>query len=182
MRDQADNVTADLLPPELAELEAVAAAADARIAGAAALPGAPGAEPAPAVDRGAEFGAMLQMAVMMGTPALPFLPQCYTPEVCGQIGTAFAAVAEKYGWNLDGLSSPELALAVVAIPPTVTAVVLGREHFADRRRQAEAAARAQRAPAPATAPLPQITGLDPTPSNVVPIAPQAGFRVQPLPV
>lgn len=133
------------LPPELAELQGLAAAADAELQGAS-LP--PGMEPPPAVDKGAELGAMLQMGVLMAAPALPFLPQCYTPEVCGQIGVAFAAVAEKYGWNLDGISSPELALAVVTVPATVQAVILGREYFKTKREQEEAAARAAKAPAP----------------------------------
>jgi hypothetical protein len=123
-------------PPELsgdfADLAAIAAAADARIDGSAATL-VPGAAPEPEPDRGAEFGAMLQLLVNMGAPALPFLPQCYTPETCQQIGTAFAAVAEKHGWQLDAMNSPELALAIVAIPPSAAAYMLGREHFAARR-------------------------------------------------
>ncbi|MBY0235275.1 MAG: hypothetical protein K2W93_09855, partial [Burkholderiaceae bacterium] len=114
----------------------------------------PGMEPEPQADKGAELGAMLQMGVMMAAPALPFLPQCYTPQVCGQIGVAFAAVAQKYGWNLDGISSPELALAVVTVPATVQAVILGREYFKTKREQEEAAARATKAQPPAVQPMP----------------------------
>jgi hypothetical protein len=112
----------------------VAAAADAQIS-SELVPGGP----EPERDRGAELGAMLQMGVLMVSPALPFLPQCYTPQACTQIGTAFAAVADKRGWDLDAITSPELALAAVAIPPTVAAVALGKQYFADKRRQAEAA-------------------------------------------
>jgi hypothetical protein len=130
------------LPPELAQLEAIAQAADAQLSDTA-LP-LPGEQAEPAADRGSELGAMLQMGVLMAAPALPFLPQCYTPEVCDQIGTAFDAVAKKYGWNLDAISSPELALAVVAIPPTVQAVLLGRQYFAHKREMAERAERAAR--------------------------------------
>jgi len=94
---------------------------------------------------------MLQMGVMLLTPVLPFMPQCYPESTCVQIGTAFAAVADKHGWNLDALTSPELALAVVAVPPTIQAVMLGRAYFAQQRAAADAA---QRAPAD---PLPQIS-------------------------
>ncbi|MFG6440526.1 hypothetical protein [Roseateles sp. LKC17W] len=152
-----------------ADLAAIAAAADAEIAGqAAALPGAAPAEPPP--DQGAELAAMLQMGVAMASPALPFLPACYTPEVCGQIGTAFAAVAEKHGWNLSAVKSPELALAVVTIPPTVAAVGMGRAHFAELRARREAAERAARAaPAPQALPGP----------NFADDRPHAGQRLQP---
>jgi hypothetical protein len=152
------------LPPELAELQALAAGADAQLADAG-MP--PGAEPAPAVDRGAELGAMLQMGVMIATPAMPFLPQCYTPDVCAQIGTAFAAVAEKHGWNLDNISSPELALAVVTLPPTITAIVMGRAHFAAKR-----AAEHRQAMPPAPQPLRAAAPVDQRP--------HAGQRLQPV--
>jgi len=157
------------LPPELAELQGVAAAMDAGTEAASLVPGAPAPEP---VDQGAELAAMLQMGVMMAAPALPFLPSCYTPETCQQIGTAFAAVAEKYGWNLSAVKSPELALAVVTIPPTVQAVVLGRAHFAEQRARREAAERAARAPAPAPQPMPAGTVWTDD-------RPHAGVRLQP---
>jgi hypothetical protein len=127
-----------------ADLAAIAAAADAQIAGAAEL--LPGEQAPPAApDRGAEFAAMLSMAIAMAAPALPFLPKCYPPEVCAQIGTAFAAVADKHGWKLDALQSPELALAVVAIPPTISAIVQGRQYAAWKRDQVAKAEQAARA-------------------------------------
>lgn len=147
------------LPGDFADLAALAAQADAQIDGAGAMV-APGAEPAPEVDRGAEFGAMLQMAVQLGAPALPFLQQCYTPGTCQAIGTAFEAVAEKYGWNLDAINSPELALAMVAIPPTAMAYAMGRAHFAHKRAEAERQASAHGAP-----PLPPIeVSMEPAPA------------------
>ena len=132
-RDAHDVTDATVIPPDLA---AIAAAADEQISGAGDMPGQDQAQ-AVEVDRGAELGAMLSMGVMMATPALPFLKDCYPPETCKQIGIAFAAVAEKYGWNLDAVTSPELALAVTAIPPTVAAIVAGRAHFAELRAQAK---------------------------------------------
>lgn len=133
------------LPTDLAELSAIAQAQDAAISGQAIVPGAPQAAPEPEVNRAEELGAMLALGVTMVAPALPFMPACYPPEVCQQIGTALDAVAEKYGWNLQGLQSPELALAAVALPPTVAAVMMGRQHFAEKREAARLAAQQQKA-------------------------------------
>jgi hypothetical protein len=85
------------------------------------------------------------MTVAILAPALPFVRECYPDETCQQIGAALAAVADKRGWNLDVINSPELVLLVVAGPPTVRAVIAGREHFAQQRAAAEAAERAARA-------------------------------------
>jgi hypothetical protein len=127
-------------PPELA---AIAAAADAELDGQSAVPGQ---AVATVVDRGPELGAMLQMLVQMAAPALPYLPECYTPAVCAQIGTAFDAVATKYGWDLEAMAAPEVALAIVTIPPTIAAWGMHKALMADRAR-----ARMQ-APPPAPAP------------------------------
>lgn len=135
----ADTDTA--LPPELADLAAVAAAADAQLAQAGQVI-VPGQEPPPGPEtQGPELGDMLKMAVMMATPVLPFLPMAYTPQVCDKIGVAFAQVAAKHGWDLSFTNSPELALAAVSIPPTISAVMLGRQYFAHKAAEAEAAAR-----------------------------------------
>jgi hypothetical protein len=153
---ESDEITergadAPKLTGELAALEAIAGQADAQLAGVELA--APGDAARAPVDRGAEFAGMLQMGVMLLTPVLPFMPQCYPESTCEQIGIAFAAVADKHGWNLDALSSPELALAVVALPPTIQAVMLGRVYFAQQRAAADAAQRA-----PGAEPLPQISG------------------------
>lgn len=126
----------DQLPPDLAELDAIAAAADAQLDTASALPGAPGADQAdPEPTQAEQLAGVLQLAVMTLAPALPFLPQCYPPEICKQIGVAAGAVCDKHGWKFDAMP-PELALAAIAIPPTVQAVVMGRAHFAQQRAQA----------------------------------------------
>ncbi|TBO31333.1 hypothetical protein EYS42_08800 [Aquabacterium lacunae] len=131
----AADTTEATLAPDLAELQAIATAQDAAIAGGNIVPGQidPAGEPEPQANQAEELAAMLQMGVVMLSPALPFLPQCYTPEACHQIGVAFDAVAQKHGWNLDAVKSPELALAVAALPPTITAVMMGRAHFAAQR-------------------------------------------------
>lgn len=139
--EDSDHDAPGAIAPELASLAGLAAAADAQVA-SADLP--PGTEPPAPIDKGQEFGAMLTMGVAMVSPALPFLGQCYPPATCQQIGVAFGAVADKYGWALNGLSSPELVLAVVAVPPTITAFVLGKQFFA-AKHAAEAEAKKAKA-------------------------------------
>lgn len=154
-----------------ADLLAIAQSADAELAGQAIVPGQ---QPEAAPDRGAELAAMLSMGVAMAEPALPFLPVAYTPEVCQRIGTAFAAVADKYGWNLSFTDSPELALAVVSVPPTITAFALGRKYFAEKAAEAERAARAGASSSTSTKPMSQADSwTDPGPR------PHAGERVMP---
>lgn len=101
-------------------------------------------EPAEPVDKVAGNRQMLTFLVTAATPAMPFLPECYTPDVINNIAAAFTAVEEKYGWNVGGsLAGPEFALAMFAIPPTITAYQLGKQHFAEKRAQREAQERGQ---------------------------------------
>lgn len=85
-----------------------------------------------AISRNRDF---LAMGIGMLTPMLPFLPQCYTPEVIDQIAAAFTAVEIKRGWNLGEHMTPELALAMAALPPSVAAFMLGREYLAAKRAE-----------------------------------------------
>lgn len=121
---------------------------DAEIAGASSVgPSADGQAPAPAdepADQAGEFAAVLQMAVATLTPALPFLPNHYTNETCQRIGVAFGAVAEKRGWNLQELMTPEVALAVVTLPPTIGAIAEGRAYFAQLKLQRQQQEQAER--------------------------------------
>lgn len=157
--------------PDLAAVGNALAAVDAKLSAAEGVQPAPGEAQAeaPQVNRGEELGAMLTLGVAMAAPALPFLPTCYTPEVCGQIGHAFNAVAEKYGWNLGGIDSPELALALVTVPPTLAALKLGRDHFAAKRAEAEAQARAER----------RGGVIENGPVSIVPTSGHAGTVLQP---
>ena len=108
-------------------------------------------EPEPEVDKQAGNRQLLQFLVTAATPALPFLPTCYTPEVIDNIAGAFTAVEEKYGWDVGANIGPEFALAIFALPPTVTAYQLGKAHFAELRAAREAAGKqqAQQQPKPA---------------------------------
>ena len=86
---------------------------------------------------------ILQLLVSIATPAMPFLEKCYTPEVIAGIAAAYSAVEEKYGWNVRQFMGCEVGLAMVALPPTIAAVVLGKQYFAEKRAQAELEARSQ---------------------------------------
>lgn len=128
------------------------ASVDAQLAAESAGPSAEAPADAPPVDQAAELSALLTMAVHMLTPALPFLPKHYTPQVCTSLGAALAAVAEKRGWALQDFMTPEVALAVAALPPTIGAVVEGRAYFAAMRAQQAQQGRLQAAPPPAPPP------------------------------
>lgn len=122
---------------DAAMMAAIAASADADIDGAvqAMMPGQAEAEPEPKVNQAEQIGALLTMGVMMGAPALPFLPKCYTPEVVGRIAQAAAAVCDKYGWQVGDVMTPELALAVAVLPPSVQAWVMWKQHKAEQEAQ-----------------------------------------------
>lgn len=129
------------LPPELAELASLAAAADARNAGQDAPPLAAGQDAPSPADQGAELAAMLKAVVLMAGPVAPYVPKAYDDATCDRIGLALAAVAEKYGWDMGKLASPEVMLAFVTIPPTISAVAMAKEYYAWKARQAAEAAR-----------------------------------------
>lgn len=78
---------------------------------------------------------LLTMGIAALTPMLPFLPQCYTPQVIEQIAAAFTQVEKKRGWNLGDQMSPELMLAMATIPPSVTAFMLGRQYLAAKQAE-----------------------------------------------
>jgi hypothetical protein len=78
---------------------------------------------------------LLNMGLMMLTPAAPFLKECYTPDVVEGIAAAFTAVEIKRGWDVGRYVSAELTLALVALPPTIKAYVLGRAYIAAIREQ-----------------------------------------------
>lgn len=85
-----------------------------------------------AADAGAENAAILGLLVEMLIPAAPFLAECYTPPVIQRIALAYTAVEQKRGWNARAFLSVEAQLAIVALPPTIQAFVLGREYLRQR--------------------------------------------------
>jgi hypothetical protein len=144
----APGQTEEVLTPEQARLLASVNSVESTLGGADIPHDEQGnllPEPEP-VDKAAGNRQMLTFLVTAASPAMPFLPECYTPEVINQIAAAFTAVEEKYGWDVGGkLAGPELALAMFAIPPTFMAYKLGKEHFKLQRekREAEGKGRAQ---------------------------------------
>lgn len=121
------------LPAELAQLEQLASAADADLVGASEI-SAPGAEPAaPEPSTADQIKGLLHLAVMTLAPALPFLPDCYPEATREQIAVCAAEVCKKHGWDVGSVMTPELALAAVSIPPTIAAVMVGRQYFAAKR-------------------------------------------------
>jgi hypothetical protein len=138
----------EVLTPEQARLLASVNSVEAGLAGADLPHDAEGnlvpeSEP---VDKVAGNRQLLTFLVTAAAPAMPFLPECYTPEVINNIAAAFTAVEEKYGWDVGGsLAGPEFALAMFALPPTFTAYQLGKAHFAEQRAKREAEGKAKAA-------------------------------------
>lgn len=78
---------------------------------------------------------LLSMAVAMLDPIAPFIKTCYTPEVIQNIAQAFTAVEIKRGWDVGQFMNEEMVLAIVALPPTIQAFVLGRQYIAAMREK-----------------------------------------------
>lgn len=73
-------------------------------------------EPAPAVDPGEQWAmipAMLGSALSM---ALPELKEVYSEDACRAWGASMVPVAEKYGWDADGIMCPEVGLLAASLP------------------------------------------------------------------
>lgn len=117
-----------------------------------AEPGAPAGTVPAAVNALEENRAILEVLVTTLTPALPFLPTCYPPPTIDAIARAYTAVEAKHGLNLRSAFSVEGVLLLTALPPTLLAIRMGREHFAKRRAEAEAEAAR---PGPAPGPKPE---------------------------
>lgn len=153
---------------DAAIMAAIAAGADAEIEGTAAamMPGQPQAEPAP--DQAEQIGALLTLGVMAAAPALPFLPECYPPPVVNAIAKAAAAVCDKYGWQVGDVMSPELALAVAVLPPSVQAWIMWKDH---KQQQEKARQRVEASGAHGAAQV--------LPMGAAPVSILAGERLQP---
>lgn len=137
------------LPADLASVAAIAAAADADLDSATVIPGQ---EPVPEVDKAAELGDMLHLAMLGAGKMLPPLPKYFTREACAEIGTAYMECTEKYGWTVhEKLGGPELHLVVALAVPTFGAVMETRAWIAWQREQRRLAENAP-APAPAAGP------------------------------
>ena len=144
------------LPPELRDLEGLATAADAQLAGAD-LP--PGATPPAEVDEAAALAGMLNFGMTVGGKVLPTLPKYFTAEACTEISSAYLECAAKYGWTWhQKAGGPELRLGLAVSVPAVLCFIETKQLLAERRAQAELEqrqAQGQRDPlAPAVPALP----------------------------
>lgn len=154
---------------DAAMMLAIARAGDAELDEAAGIvAGQAAPEPAPQVNQAEQIASLLTMGVMVAAPALPFLPKCYTPEAVNAIAQAAAAVCEKHGWQVGDVMSPELALAVAVLPPSVQAWVMWKHH---KEQQEKAAQREQASGAHGAAQV--------LPMGAAPVSILAGERVQP---
>lgn len=114
----------------LAHVEAI----DADVGGTGPGEG-PEAQPELQANAAEENKAILTALIALLTPALPFLPDCYPPDTIERIANAYTAVEEKHGWNVREMLSVEVQLAIVAIPPTISAVLIGRAYFQEKARR-----------------------------------------------
>ncbi len=146
-----DTVTA--LPPELAELQGLAAAADTALTGSDLVPGQ---APPPEVDPADELGDLLALGIQIGGKALPTLPKHFPPETCREIAAAYITCADKYGWTWHKhTGGPELRLGMAIGVPAFLCLIETREWLAWKREQDRQAAQArQQAKPEAPAPLP----------------------------
>jgi len=94
-----------------------------------------------AVDAKQRNVELLTLGMSLLQPVAPFLTECYPPQVIDAIAAAFTAVEIKRGWNVQQFMSEEFVLAVVAVPPTIKAVLMGRAYIAAMKAQAEAASK-----------------------------------------
>ena len=147
--------SAPALPPELRQLEGLAAAADAQLAGADAPAGAPGGagQAAAAVDEHTSVAGFLAMAAGVAAMACPPIGQAYTPEACATIATEYLRCAELYGWTWHkGAASPVVGLVAAAAMP----VAMNLPAFLEWNKQRKAKAEA---PTPPAAPGGQVHQL-----------------------
>jgi hypothetical protein len=114
------------------------------------LPLLPGETPPPEpIDPAQEVEGLLNIVVTVGAVAWPYLPAVYTPEAIKGLSKAIVPVAQKYGIDFGGVSSPELALLLVAGPLAVAHVAV---HKAWKAQQEAERVVENGAPPPAVAP------------------------------
>lgn len=122
------------LPPELAELDRVAAAADERIGASLAPPPAPGTEDKPPRDPAAELAGLASLVVRVGGKWQPLIPKFYTGDVLQEAAAAYVELADKHGWKWHKeAAGPEMRLAGSLLVPGLLLLLAIKE-----QRQAEA--------------------------------------------
>lgn len=90
-----------------------------------------------AADAASRNRDLLNMGLMMLAPVAPFLAECYPPATVDAIAGAFTAVEIKRGWDVQKYMSEELVLALVVLPPTIKAYLLGKQYIAMLKERSE---------------------------------------------
>lgn len=148
---------APALPPELASLEAVAAAADAAIDQAGQPPGT---EPVPERDPAAELAGLAGLVVKVAGKWEPLVPKFYTDDVLTEAATAYCELAEKHGWTWHkDAGAPEVRLAGALVVPGLLLLLAMREEREAKREAAKPANRGERIVSAAD----QVAGAMPAP-------------------
>lgn len=114
-------------------------AAHEAVNGEAPQPG-PQAMPIDPAESWAEIPRMLGGMLAM---AMPELQAVYTPQACYQWGAAMSKVAQKRGWQMDGMPPEVTAVAITGMMLFPTAAAIKARADA-ARRQREAQERADR--------------------------------------
>ena len=128
----------ETLPPELAELQALAIAADGQLDGVNLVPGA---APPIKVDEAAALADLLTLAIKVGGKVLDPLPKFFPPDTCTEIAEAYLACADKHGWTWHKhTGGPEIRLGLAIGVPAVLCAIECKQWLAWKREQAAAAA------------------------------------------
>lgn len=104
-----DQNAPDMSAEQAADLAALEAAA-----GGGEMPQAE--EAAPGMDQAQQWAMLPAIVGSALSMALPELRAVYTPQACEAWGAAMVPVADKYGWNCDGIIGPEMALFAASVP------------------------------------------------------------------
>lgn len=101
---------------------------------------------APAVDPAQQWAMIPAMLGSALSIAMPELQRVYSREACEAWGSAMVPVAEKYGWNADGLIGPEVGLLAASLPFVIGTYGAIKSKRAELQREAKAEAGTPAAP------------------------------------
>lgn len=139
--------------PEMSAEQAADLAALEAAAGGGEMPQE---EAAPMVDQAQQWAMLPAIVGSALSMALPELRAVYTPQACEAWGAAMVPVADKYGWNCDGIIGPELALLAATVPFAFGTFAAVKARRADEEKQAKEKPKAVQA-APVIEPGPVTT-------------------------
>lgn len=92
---------------------------------------------AQAVDPAQQWAMIPAMLGSALSIAMPELQSVYSREACEAWGAAMVPVADKYGWNADGLIGPEVALLAASLPFVIGTYGAIKSKKAELQREAK---------------------------------------------